>query len=229
MYIIFPFSRFADHDHGENNAGNDYPCTALSQDEFANFFDLDASDPRRGTQVGIYSAYMFNKAVDEPGIHLINLDARSDRDPTFSEFGTCQGAGTQMLSNEQWTWLEAELQKPSEIKLIGSGVQVLSPTRKCGWFGGSYGGCNYCSRAGSQGPSTFDDALRAVNEFSGTSANPAEGWKEIPQERTKLLHLVQESINAGFTKQVIFLSGDVHYAEIMTKKIPARPALGRTK
>ena len=33
---------------------------------------------------------------------------------------------------------------------------------------------------------------------------------------------VQESINAGNAKQVIFLSGDQHWAEVMVKEIPAR-------
>ena len=32
-----------------------------------------------------------------------------------------------MLGQEQWQWLEQELQKPSEIKFIASGIQVLPP------------------------------------------------------------------------------------------------------
>ena len=38
---------------------------------------------------------------------------------------------------------------------------------------------------------------------------------------------VQESINAGNAKQVIFLSGDQHWAEVMVKEIPARDGHGQ--
>lgn len=33
-----------------------------------------------------------------------------------------------MLGEEQWAWLEEELGRPSEIKVVGSGIQVLPPT-----------------------------------------------------------------------------------------------------
>ena len=78
------------------------------------------------------------------------LDARYDRDPTYSFHGDqmpvliiilnlmitiimmirslsgeCQGASTQMLSSTQWSWLEEELAKEAEITVIVSGVQVV--------------------------------------------------------------------------------------------------------
>ena len=36
-----------------------------------------------------------------------------------------------------------------------------------------------------------------------------------------MLGLAQQSIYAGHTKHVIFISGDQHWAEIMAKEIPA--------
>ena len=47
-----------------------------------------------------------------------------------SRFGECKGSDTQILSDDQWSWFESELDKESEIKIIGSGVQVLPPTVK---------------------------------------------------------------------------------------------------
>ena len=70
---------------------------------------------------------MFRKpGTEEPGVHVILLDNRSERDPTYSRFGECKGSATQMLSDTQWAWLESELERESEIKIIGSGVQVVT-------------------------------------------------------------------------------------------------------
>ena len=57
-------------------------------------------------------------------MHVILLDNRSGRDPTYSKFGECQGSDTKILSDQQWAWLEEELERQSEIKIIGSGIQV---------------------------------------------------------------------------------------------------------
>ena len=52
------------------------------------------------------------------------LDARSGRDPTYSSYGQCKGSATNIITDAQWAWLEEELEKESEIKIIGSGIQV---------------------------------------------------------------------------------------------------------
>ena len=40
-----------------------------------------------------------------------------------------------MLGNEQWDWLAAELQKPSRIKIICSGIQVIADEHGYeGWY-----------------------------------------------------------------------------------------------
>ena len=68
---------------------------------------------------------MFRKpGTEENGIHVIILDNRSGRDPPTSKFGECKGSKSKIISEEQWTWLEAELERPSEIKIISSGFQV---------------------------------------------------------------------------------------------------------
>jgi alkaline phosphatase D len=210
----------SDHDYGINNAGDDYKCPQESQNEFVYHFNVPSSDPRHpdqgaAQQEGIYSAYMFTKEDGKVnGIHLINMDARYHRSPTFPNYGTCRGANSTMLGAVQWAWLSAELNKPSEIKIIGSGTQILPPTHR------DRNTAAYCAYDGPGG--TFDAANAAIGEGVAFEGTEYEGWAEIPQERTRLLHLVQESINAGKAKQVIFVSGDQHWAEIMEKKIPAR-------
>lgn len=223
-----------DHDFGANNMGKEYQCLKPSQDEFSYFFDLPENDPRHPSQGtkqrnGIYHAYMFAEpgsndkknndgGTSENGIHLIHLDARSHRSPTFNTYGDCEGKDSSMLGEEQWTWLQMELNRPSKVKIIGSGIQVLPPT---------YHGrplTEYCSFDGEEG--TFLQANSAVGEDEKWQGTRYECWSEIPQERTRLLQMVQKSINDGNSKKVIFISGDQHWGEIMAKEMPPHPSYG---
>lgn len=78
----------------------------------------------------------------------------------------------------------------------------------------------YCAYDGNG--NTFDTANLVLGEGATYEGTSYESWAEIPQERARLLALVQESMNAGNAKQVIFISGDQHWAEVMRKEIPAR-------
>ena len=207
------------HKSGANNDGDNYECKQSSQNEFAYHFNLPSTDPRHPgfageQQEGIYSSNMFTTDSDAPGIHLINLDNRYHRSPTFSTYGACQGASSTILGAAQWAWLEDELSRPSEIKVIGSGIQVLPPTNRGRQVS------EYCAYDGAGG--TFDQSNSDIGEGTRDKGTTYENWAEIPQERTRLLRLVQECINAGNAKHIIFTSGDQHWAEMMVKEIPAR-------
>merc|ERR1712168_1174207 len=123
-----------DHDFGYNNCGNEYVCPRETQNEFVIYFNIPPTDPRHkdypdGQQAGVYNAQMFPQpGTSDNGIQVILLDARVDRDPTFTRFGKCKGSESHMLSETQWKWLDAELEEPSVVKVIASGVQVLNPT-----------------------------------------------------------------------------------------------------
>jgi hypothetical protein len=96
-----------DHDYGYNNNGDNYQCRKPSQDEFVIHFNIPSSDvrhPNQGTnqQEGIYSSNMFSKPGGGNGIHLINLDARYHRSPTFSDYGSCKGSESKMLRLYVW-------------------------------------------------------------------------------------------------------------------------------
>lgn len=217
ILINFPS---ADHDFAWNNYGDNYDCPQSSQNEFVYHFGIPESDPRHpaqgaNQQAGIYSSYMFQTPTGDNGIHLINLDARSHRSPTFAKYGSCKGAASTMLGPEQWTWLEGELlSRTSKIKIIGSGTQVLPPINRDRSLS------EYCAYDGADG--TFDQAALDVGEDASFEGTSYESWAEIPQDRTRLLRLAQQSINAGLAERIIFLSGDQHWAEIMAKEIPAR-------
>jgi len=204
-----------DHDFGSNNDGKHYPKRVESQLEFLRHFDIPADDPRYNGQEGVYSA----KIVGPQGqtTHVINLDARYFRSPTFSNYGTCEGDNSTMLGEKQWQWLQDELNKPSEIKVISSGIQVLPPLNQ------GRNKSTYCAYGNGQ---KFTQAVASLNEqtMSGTSY---ESWAEIPQEREKLLRMVQKSLNDGKTKAVIFVSGDQHWGELLEKRIPASNQFGK--
>jgi alkaline phosphatase D len=65
----------------------------------------------------------------EETVHVILLDGRSFR--STSKDGN---SGT-MLGEEQWRWLEQELLKPSAVKIICSGIQVVADEHGYeGWY-----------------------------------------------------------------------------------------------
>jgi len=215
-----------DHDCCQNNAGNDFPCLDESQQEFVKHFNIPTTDPVHPNNTehhrGVYNARMFLRpGTEEPGLHVIMLDARSGRDPTYSYHGQCLGAETQMLSRQQWAWLETELSKEAEITVIASGIQVLPPTDL------SRTRTEYCADdSHSGGGTSFLDSIHALGEDGDWYGTEYESWAEIPKERLKLLGLAQKSINEGRTKAVIFVSGDQHWAELMAKKMPESAEFG---
>lgn len=203
-----------DHDYGANNAGDNYSKREESQQEFLRHFDIPADDPRYQGQEGVYSAII--QGPTDKSVHSIMLDARYFRTPTFSSYGNCRGEQSSILGEAQWQWLQQELNKPSEVKIIGSGIQFLPPL----YLGRNLS--SYCAYGDGQAFNQAIDNLEE-NDLSGTSY---ESWAEMPAERERLLRLVQQSVNAGKTKQVIFVSGDQHWGELLEKTIPASNAHG---
>ena len=145
---------------------------------------------------------MFRKpGTEENGIHVIILDNRSQRDPTFRRFGQCKGSETKMLGQDQWAWLEAELDRESEIKIIGSGVQVLPPTDIITRIPQVYCAHDIHNKEDTN-TTTFIDSLARIGEGKQWYGVSYEMWGQVPLEREKLLRLAQRSINNGKTKVI---------------------------
>ncbi|HEY0679014.1 MAG TPA: alkaline phosphatase D family protein [Chitinophagaceae bacterium] len=131
-----------DHDYGWNDIGRHYPFKKESKEIFLEFFNEPSNSDRRKHE-GIYTSYFFkgNGKV----LQLILLDNRTFRDDLRIYRGELhrndeffysldyyphQTSDSTLLGNEQWSWLESELKKPADIRIIGSGSQ----------FGISYNG-----------------------------------------------------------------------------------------
>ncbi len=124
-----------DHDYGANDAGVEYPKKRESQQLFLDFFGVAKDSPLR-KQEGVQSSHMFGPVGKR--VQIILLDTRyfrspltrgyvpSERNEGFrGHYKPTTDTSTTMLGETQWKWLEAELRKPAEIRIIASSIQVL--------------------------------------------------------------------------------------------------------
>jgi alkaline phosphatase D len=173
-----------DHDYGWNDMGKWYPEKKESKEIFLNFFNEPANSERRKHE-GVYTSYYFeNNGKRTQLILLDNRTFRSDlriyrgelsqQEKYFYplEYYPLEIKDSTMLGEAQWKWLEEELKKPADLRIIGSGSQ----------FGVSYNGY--------------------------------EAWANFPHEQQRFLDLIKKTKANG----VVFISGDVHYAEISKLK-----------
>lgn len=172
-----------DHDFGRNDSGRHYPYKEASKQIFMDFFREPADSPRRQRE-GIYNSYY--EKVGDKTLQIILLDVRTFRDNllTFDKTKTYKlprdhyfydldyvpnpSKDSTLLGAAQWAWLEQELSKPADLRIIGSGTQFSI-------------------------------------EFDGY-----EAWANVPHEQQKMLDLIKKTKANG----VVFITGDVHYAEI---------------
>lgn len=105
-----------DHDYGVDDGGADFPQKKISQKVFLDFFK-EPNDSVRRKQKGIYDAKIFGSPGKQ--VQIIALDTRYLRNATT------------LLGEDQWKWLETELRRPAEVRVIMSSIQVISKNN--GW------------------------------------------------------------------------------------------------
>ncbi|MBL7826604.1 MAG: alkaline phosphatase family protein [Saprospiraceae bacterium] len=173
-----------DHDYGWNDSGRHYAFKKESKEIFLEFWEEPADSPRRNHE-GIYTSQMFEGNGKK--LQIILIDNRTFRDNVRLYRGELNHNNryfypldyypheipdSTFLGEEQWKWLEAELSKPADVRIIGSGSQ-----------------------------------------FS-ISFNGYEAWANFPHEQKRMLELIKKTKANG----VMFITGDVHYAEISVLK-----------
>lgn len=175
-----------DHDFGWNDAGRHYPFKEEVKEIFFDFFEEPADSERR-TREGIYGSYEYD--LQGKKIQIIMLDTRTFRDKLLINQDSVNEdrryfyhldytphtiPDSTFLGEKQWVWLDQELQKPADVRIIGSSTQ----------FGIEYNGY--------------------------------EAWVNYPHEQKRFLDLIKKNKANG----VLFISGDVHYAEISKMEVP---------
>lgn len=180
------YATWDDHDYGWNDAGRHYPFKKESKEIFMDFFG-DQGDSTLNDHDGIYhTVYLENKGKR---IQIILPDLRTFRDKLLPYNGNRSGdtlynyemdyspyttADSTMMGEQQWQWLEEQLNVPADLRIIASSTQ-----------------------------------------FSITH-NGYEAWANFPHEQKRMTDLIQKTKANG----VIFLTGDVHYAEISKLTVP---------
>ncbi|TWU46952.1 alkaline phosphatase D family protein [Rubripirellula reticaptiva] len=119
-----------DHDFGVNDGGADYSKRLESERIFEDFWFNDLSVEAR-SRPGVYDAKFFGPP--EKRLQVIMLDTRYFRSPLKQGDKRIGGSwlpdsdpSKTMLGEDQWTWLEEQLSKPANVRIIASSIQFLA-------------------------------------------------------------------------------------------------------
>ncbi|MBG9387191.1 alkaline phosphatase D family protein [Caenimonas aquaedulcis] len=127
-----------DNDYGQNDGGADFAFKVESKAVFLDFWKVPQDDPRR-TREGLYVAETFGPAGRR--VQVIMLDGRWFRSPwKVTDQRNAPGKeryvpdpdpAKTMLGEAQWRWLEEQLRQDAQVRIIVSGIQVV--TEGHGW------------------------------------------------------------------------------------------------
>lgn len=127
-----------DHDFGKNDMGKDFPFKTLTKELFFDFWNEPKDSPRRAQPEGVYAGYVYGPKGKR--VQVILLDSRYMRDAQYTvgkpnmafrertdmgPYLADPNPDARMLGDAQWRWLEAELAKPAELRIIGCSIQFL--------------------------------------------------------------------------------------------------------
>ena len=123
------------HDYGRAEGGAEFVLKDVSKDIFLDFFGEPIDSPRR-RRSGMYDAMIFGP--DGRRVQIILLDTRYHKGPfmladrpdgtggSLGKFAPQADTTVPLLGNEQWAWLEDQLRRPAEIRLIASSTQIVA-------------------------------------------------------------------------------------------------------
>ena len=122
-----------DHDYGVNDGGSDYLFKDQAKELFLQAWDIPAGDIRRKRE-GVYDSQLIGKAGQR--VQIILLDTRSFRTylqatdkrnaPGKERYVPLESGEGTLLGETQWEWLQGELKKPADLRLLVSSIQVIA-------------------------------------------------------------------------------------------------------
>lgn len=189
-----------DHDYGWNDVGRHYPQKAESKSLFVDFWG-DPDDAPRRERPGIYMSYLFDGGRQD--VHVILLDTRTFRDNLRPAGDMLIQATTNITYKADYT----PHAQPSDSTLLGRA--------QWSWFE-------------KQLDVDADYRIIATSTQFGIEWNGYECWANFPHERERMCRIISEDKSKRKTmgKQsvpTVFISGDVHYAEISGFPMPQSP------
>lgn len=121
-----------DHDYGANDAGGTFAFKEYAETIYENFWNVPDEVKSRP---GIYDSRIVGPAGQR--VQIITLDTRFFRSDmnrmpyslerrALGEYGENTDPSATILGGEQWAWLEQELKKPADLRLIFSSIQVIT-------------------------------------------------------------------------------------------------------
>ena len=124
-----------DHDYGKNDGSKNWIYKDTAKDIFLEFFNVNSNDQRR-TREGLYFSHNYNNKIK---IKTIALDTRYFKDEfkinknsdINKKYIPDNNKSKTILGEEQWKWLDGQINEEYDILLILSSIQVLSKSH--GW------------------------------------------------------------------------------------------------
>ena len=121
-----------DHDYGFNDGGASFAYRQWAETIYETFWD--SSDAVK-SRPGIYESRIVGKKGKR--VQLILLDTRYFRSdfermpyqkerPPLGPYVPSADASKTMLGEAQWAWLEQELAKPADVRIVASSIQVIT-------------------------------------------------------------------------------------------------------
>lgn len=121
-----------DHDFGQNDAGGSFAFKGRAERAFETFWGSSAAVRSRP---GVYDSVVVGP--DGRRVQIIMLDTRffrgvlkalpySAQPRPLGNYVPTNDAAAPMLGEAQWSWLSRELDKPADVRLIVSSVQVMT-------------------------------------------------------------------------------------------------------
>ena len=134
LNLNFPFEAiWDDHDYGKNDGGKEYIFKAEAEQIFLDFWNIPQDDIRRA-RPGLY--FEKTQEIDGISIQMIFLDTRFFRDallptdergaPGKERYIPHTDTSLTMLGEDQWTWLQEQLDKEVDHKIIVTSIQFLA-------------------------------------------------------------------------------------------------------
>ncbi|OWQ90441.1 hypothetical protein CDN99_13915 [Roseateles aquatilis] len=184
-----------DHDFGDDDEGADYPLKQLSQRLFCDAWGEPADSPRRRAD-GVYQSYVYEAFGRR--IQVILPDLRFNRTALTADPSLKSSYGAMVLraklSGQPMTGWYVPDDRPEATLLGQAQWQWLEAQLRV----------------------PADVRLIGSSVQFAADGSGWECWANFPRERARLVELIRRTGAEG----VVFLSGDMHYAELSSVDVP---------